>query len=305
MKNRIIISLLFLGLGLNLHAQDKQAEHKMKRLEAQKEVKAYVDREIKPVVASQRVKLDAYLSKKEQREIENLRTEKQLLRKESFEFRKEIRANYTGPNSLSEDQKAKSRELQKKKRLLDTRIWAIADAHETEIAKLLDEMDPHMETWQTEMRLLKQKSLPQRSGDRSEWLKSSPRQGLKGGHRGGFRPGGNMGVMNMRGLKSPIGFLLWDSNRGLPYEGNTTETNVFPNPARSTNTLEFSIKEPGPVKVSILDEHGNLIKTLLEETKETGTYSEKFDLSDLEKGLYIYQIKTKEGITTKKLIIEK
>lgn len=319
MKNRIIISLLFLSMGIiSVHAQDKKIEYKEKRQATHNEMKAYMEKEIKPLVAGQRDKLDTYLSKKEQREIETLRTEMKSLRAKSIAFRKELRSSYTGPNSLTESQKKQSVALKKEKRLLDTRAWEIADAHESEIAQLLSELEPNMETWSSEMRAIMQKNRPARTDQKEEWLKSSPSKGtagkrghmgkshaFKGGRHGDFRPGGARGGMNMRSLKSPIGFLLWDAKGELPYENNAPQMSVFPNPSRNSNTLEFTLKEAGPVVVNLLNDRGILIKTLLDETKEAGTFTEKFDLTDLEKGLYIYQIKTADGITSKKLIIEK
>lgn len=312
MKNNIIFLLLVWSTSiLNLQAQDIKTEHRANKQALRAEMKAYLDAEVKPVVNQQREKLNTYLSRREKKEVEAIRTELKDLSIRSREFRKNVRESSKGPNSLTEEQKRTSRGFAKEKRALNTRAWAIVDAHEEEIATLIEELEPHMDTWRTEMRTLMQKNMPERKGNREDRIKGSSRKGTDmRGHMGkgrggrGFGPGRGTRGMNWRQIKSPVGFLLWDNNNDFAQE-DPPSLSVFPNPTAASNTLKFTLTESGPITVNILNDRGILIKTLLQESREAGTYTEKFDLSELEKGLYLYQIKTSAGINTQKLIIEK
>ena len=78
----------------------------------------------------------------------------------------------------------------------------------------------------------------------------------------------------------------------------------YPNPFSSSTKLSFSLKESGPVTLSILDNTGKQVAILLQqEEREVGQHELNFDGSFLPSGIYFYSLKTKEGITTRKMNI--
>jgi len=313
LNSLIILSLMFLSTNLSAQQRKEMTPERKAEMQAlKKELKSYSDNTIKPVINEQRNKLDSYLSNAEQKEIASLREKTKAQKIASRAFRKELRDSGAGRGEMSEEQTAKSRELRKTQRQLHTQAWAIVDAHEDEINSLLDELKPQMEVWRKEMREIKSKHMPEGARNRGEWNKmgSAPAKGemKRGRHRGkggsGFRPGrGGMG--NISSLRNPVAFLLHTPEASLPFEDAAPELSVFPNPTSAPNSLKFELTESGPVQINLLDSQGNLLKSLINEEMQAGSHLRKFDLGELEEGVYIYQIRTTTGISTKKLIIEK
>ena len=79
----------------------------------------------------------------------------------------------------------------------------------------------------------------------------------------------------------------------------------YPNPFNPTTTINYQIKEDGMVILKIYDILGKEIKTLVSEQKPMGRYEIKFDASNLSSGVYIYQLKVNDFVTSKKLILLK
>jgi hypothetical protein len=59
----------------------------------------------------------------------------------------------------------------------------------------------------------------------------------------------------------------------------------------------------GLVTLKIFDVLGKEVATLVNEVKSAGNYSVKFDASNLSSGIYFYQLKTKDFVGTKKMIL--
>ncbi|NWF90355.1 MAG: T9SS type A sorting domain-containing protein [Ignavibacteriaceae bacterium] len=79
----------------------------------------------------------------------------------------------------------------------------------------------------------------------------------------------------------------------------------FPNPFNPSTTINYQIKQDGLVTLSIYDILGAEVKTLVNEEKTTGRYSYNFDGSDLATGVYIYQLKVNDFVSSKKLVLLK
>ena len=69
--------------------------------------------------------------------------------------------------------------------------------------------------------------------------------------------------------------------------------------------IKYQIPNAGLVTLKVYDALGNEISALVNETKETGIYEVEFDASSLSSGIYIYQLRTKNFIDTKKMILMK
>ena len=79
----------------------------------------------------------------------------------------------------------------------------------------------------------------------------------------------------------------------------------FPNPFNPATSISYQLKTSSHVELKIYDLLGREIKTLVNEVKPTGIYSEKFDASNLTSGIYLYRLKSGTFVETKKMTVMK
>lgn len=87
----------------------------------------------------------------------------------------------------------------------------------------------------------------------------------------------------------------------------------YPNPFNPTTTIKYTIPTVGienasslqKVILKVYDLLGREVTTLVDDNKSPGTYSVTFDADKLSSGIYFYQMKTKNFISTKKMIFLK
>ena len=79
----------------------------------------------------------------------------------------------------------------------------------------------------------------------------------------------------------------------------------YPNPFNPVTTIKFDIPTPGQTELIIYDILGNKIKTLVNDVKQPGRYEISWDASGVSSGVYIYQLRVNEFITSKKMILLK
>lgn len=79
----------------------------------------------------------------------------------------------------------------------------------------------------------------------------------------------------------------------------------YPNPFNPTTNIEFRIAEFGFLSLKVFDVLGNEVAILVNEEKPAGSYEVKFDGNDLSSGIYIYQLRAGDFISTKKMILMK
>ena len=103
-----------------------------------------------------------------------------------------------------------------------------------------------------------------------------------------------------------------DGNLGIITHVKNKETNIpnkfnllqnYPNPFNPETTIQYEINEPCNVKLDIYDMLGNHIAALLDEYKNTGSYKKKFNGVNLSSGLYFYQLRAGNFISTKKMLL--
>ena len=75
----------------------------------------------------------------------------------------------------------------------------------------------------------------------------------------------------------------------------------FPNPFNPSTAIKFSIPESGMVKLTVYNLLGQEVKTLVEEQRQASSYTELFDASGLNSGIYFYEIRVNSFILTKKM----
>ncbi len=79
----------------------------------------------------------------------------------------------------------------------------------------------------------------------------------------------------------------------------------YPNPFNPTTIIIYSLPVSGQVTLKVFDILGRKVAELVNEHKEAGTHTIKFDASNLTSGIYLYQIKAGVYSETRKLILQK
>ena len=79
----------------------------------------------------------------------------------------------------------------------------------------------------------------------------------------------------------------------------------YPNPFNPSTTILFSIPERAVVTLKIYDILGKEVAVLLNEEKDAGEHNVNFDALDLTSGIYFYQLRAGDFISTKKMILMK
>ena len=105
-----------------------------------------------------------------------------------------------------------------------------------------------------------------------------------------------------------------DDNLSGPLARFVLEQN-YPNPFNPSTKIKYSVPQTSQVQIKIFDVLGNEIKTLINEEKPIGTYEVEFNVSSLSSsvsakggyasGVYFYQLKAGDFISTKKMILLK
>jgi hypothetical protein len=69
----------------------------------------------------------------------------------------------------------------------------------------------------------------------------------------------------------------------------------YPNPLNERGVLKFNLTSGGRCEIRLFDTSGRYVKTLADQTIEAGEQNINFDVSDIQNGLYIYQIKLNDA----------
>ncbi len=81
------------------------------------------------------------------------------------------------------------------------------------------------------------------------------------------------------------------------------ETNIYPNPITHETVLTYQLNQVETVSISVIDQLGRTCFTLLEnERQNAGNYTIPIDGKDLNAGIYLLQITTKDGQLARKFI---
>ena len=95
---------------------------------------------------------------------------------------------------------------------------------------------------------------------------------------------------NQESAEKPIDFMLIQN---------------FPNPFNPSTKIKYSVPQSSNVTLTVFDILGNEIETLVNEEKSIGTYEVTWYAEELPSGVYFYQLKAGEFISTKKMILMK
>jgi hypothetical protein len=79
----------------------------------------------------------------------------------------------------------------------------------------------------------------------------------------------------------------------------------YPNPFNPTTTIKFSLSENSNVTLSIYNALGERVAELVNTQLQAGKYSYQWDASSLASGMYLYELRTENFVSTKKMILMK
>ncbi len=86
---------------------------------------------------------------------------------------------------------------------------------------------------------------------------------------------------------------------------NYSLSNNYPNPFNPSTTIKFNIPTEGFVTLKVYDMLGREVVTLVNENKSVGEYSYNFNAAHLASGMYIYQLKVNNYVSSKKMLLIK
>lgn len=79
----------------------------------------------------------------------------------------------------------------------------------------------------------------------------------------------------------------------------------YPNPFNPSTEIHYQLAKPGFVTLKVFDALGKEVKILVNQYQSRGNYSVKFDASQLASGVYLYELKTNDFNSTRKMIFVK
>ena len=79
----------------------------------------------------------------------------------------------------------------------------------------------------------------------------------------------------------------------------------FPNPIKNSTTINYSLKKNSHVNIRIYNIKGQLVSTIVNESKPKGEHSVIYNTKDLRSGVYSYKMQTEDKSEIKKMIVIK
>ncbi len=111
----------------------------------------------------------------------------------------------------------------------------------------------------------------------------------------------------------PAGSLIWWNLSPLGVENsqdrvvpqNFSLEQNYPNPFNPSTHFSYNIAQTGFVTLKIYDLLGREIATLVNEVKQTGTYTAQWNAAGFSSGVYLYKLESGSFVSTKKMILMK
>ena len=94
-------------------------------------------------------------------------------------------------------------------------------------------------------------------------------------------------------------------NKGVVSLNDLNSVIVFPNPTDGAVQIQFQIKQDADVDVSIFDEVGRRIQTILNEKMPAGKYKYTANLDRLSDGVYVLTVVTEHEVLHSKIVVNK
>ncbi len=86
---------------------------------------------------------------------------------------------------------------------------------------------------------------------------------------------------------------------------NEFQLTAYPNPMIETTTIDFNLSKKSKVNLTILDDCGRLVETLIDEQLQQGKHSVVFNRKNLKSGIYYYSLIADDRRKTNKMVLIK
>lgn len=86
---------------------------------------------------------------------------------------------------------------------------------------------------------------------------------------------------------------------------NPIVESCYPNPASNATTISYKLPAAGFVSLKFYSFEGEELLNLVNEVQSVGKHEVRVDLSKYRNGFYFYRLITKEGVKTRKVVVEK
>ncbi len=290
------------------------------------EMKVYIENNVLPVMKIQRQELDKQIDAADKTRLEEIRAEMKSMRTVMQEKRDAMRQSDEKP---SLEQRKEMREHRDKMHSLMNEVEIMSEKYDVAITTALEGIRENAETWKQEMNQLRPNRNPG-SGNCPQGNINGQGQGKRQGmgNRPGKGNGQGMGMQQGRGNRkgfnnepgrgiplqrfmNPEGFLLWNPEEPLPFfeENNGIENNMkvnlFPNPAATSVQVSLTLDTDDTILIEIMDKDGKVVQKGKQSTATEGIYTNTFDLSKVENGLYFVKVKVGSETIVERLIIQK
>lgn len=270
------------------------------------EVHAYIQEKVMPVIREQRAKLEAKISPADQALLAQLRQEMEALRPEKKAARQDMRQMRHRGQQPTEAQRAERHAVREQMHGIMDQAEQIATRYSADMEALHAEIAPQAETWKRELSAMARPMAEDKKRPES-CEKVCERKGDKAGS--GHRPGGKGPLGRFERKMDAAHFILMDPNGEFPQENSgeaaLPTVDVFPNPARTSNSLRYEVETPGNVVVQLMTKDGRVVRNLVNEHHEAGTYSIDVETSDLNTDVYYYRVIDASGPRSKRFSIAK
>jgi hypothetical protein len=96
--------------------------------------------------------------------------------------------------------------------------------------------------------------------------------------------------------------IIIPSGISVPEILSFTMHDAYPNPFSSFTIINYEVTREDNVVIKLYDTHGRLIKCLVDESHEPGSYTTRVSGAELDDGVYFCAMQCSEGIYTKKIV---
>ena len=86
-------------------------------------------------------------------------------------------------------------------------------------------------------------------------------------------------------------------------EPSTLVSENFPNPFTNFTTILFNLHKREKINLTIYDNMGRIVATLVDEEKDPGNYAIPFNADNLSEGVYLYKLSTSSEVITNTMIL--
>jgi len=77
----------------------------------------------------------------------------------------------------------------------------------------------------------------------------------------------------------------------------------YPNPFNPTTAIKFYLPQSGQVTLKMFNILGEEVATLVSDRLSAGSYSYKWDASNLASGVYLYRLQAGDYVETRKMVL--